>query len=336
MKIPREHLSALESLGYTPDEARFLYIAAMHSGYFVPRQFLALTHSKWGKRSDQFARKLESRGHASWREYQHLGGVYHLSSKTLYRAIENEGLRHARRHSTEFIRTRLLLLDFMLAHPEHDYFATESEKISYFCERRGVPKDALPAKAYFGTDRTKRLVRYFVDKFPLFLDTSKSPGGTPPTFSYVDSGEATLAGLRHHLERYKQLFLHLGDFRFLYIARSTVHFVAAERCFSSFAGRTLAAGLSADLRRYFCLRAAWDEKRYGDLTNEDVEWLEQANARFREPETERDYQAWRAGQRAGEQLAEPGEKSQPVHQFRFSSCLVASAMSVTGELGKAG
>jgi hypothetical protein len=336
MNIAREHLAALQSLGYTPDEARFIYIVAMYSGYFVPRQFLALSHTKWGKRSDHFARKLESRGHASWREYPNLGGVYHLSSKTLYRAIDSENLRHARRHSTEFIRTRLLVLDFLVAHLEHNYLPTESEKIAYFCERRGVPKDALPAKAYVSGDRVGPVVRYFVDKFPMFLDARKSSLDAVPTFSYVDSGEATLTGLRHHLERYKQLFLHLTDFRFLYIGNSAAHFISAERCFLSFATRVLAPGLPGDVMRYFRLRAAWDEKRYGDLTNEDVEWLEQVNARFREPETERRYQAWRTEQQNGGARSEPDENAQPPCRFRFSSCLVAPRAAITSELGKAG
>lgn len=76
MNIAEHDIAAIGALGYTEDEARFLYIVATHSGYFVPRQFLALTGAKWGYRTDQLARKLESRGHASWREYEGTGGVY--------------------------------------------------------------------------------------------------------------------------------------------------------------------------------------------------------------------------------------------------------------------
>jgi hypothetical protein len=43
MNIAPAHLAALEALGYTEAEARFLYIVATHSGYFVARQFLAFT-----------------------------------------------------------------------------------------------------------------------------------------------------------------------------------------------------------------------------------------------------------------------------------------------------
>jgi hypothetical protein len=83
MKIEDHDIAAIKALGYTEAEARFLYIVATHSGYFVPRQFLDLTGASWGYRTDQLSRKLESRGHATWREYQDTGGVYHLFSKKL-------------------------------------------------------------------------------------------------------------------------------------------------------------------------------------------------------------------------------------------------------------
>src|ERR1700730_530680 len=114
MTFDDQDIVAIQSLGYSPDEARFLYLVAVHSGYFVPRQFLTFIGAKWGNRPHTFVAKLESRGHATWREYHRMGGVYHLFSKTLYRFIDKEDLPTPRHHSVEFIRARLLLLDFIL------------------------------------------------------------------------------------------------------------------------------------------------------------------------------------------------------------------------------
>ena len=36
MKIPNVYIERIRGLGYTEDEARFLYIVANHSSYFVP------------------------------------------------------------------------------------------------------------------------------------------------------------------------------------------------------------------------------------------------------------------------------------------------------------
>ena len=89
-------------------------------------------------------KKLESRGHATWREYQDTGGVYHLFSKKLYAEIGKENLRNRRRHSVEFIRTRLVLLDFVIANQQYDYLETEEQKVEYFCKELGASKD-LPS-----------------------------------------------------------------------------------------------------------------------------------------------------------------------------------------------
>ena len=43
MNFTPAHLEALQALGYTAEESRFLYIVATHSGYFTARQFLAFT-----------------------------------------------------------------------------------------------------------------------------------------------------------------------------------------------------------------------------------------------------------------------------------------------------
>jgi hypothetical protein len=48
MNFPESSLANLSSLGYTEDEARFLYVAATHSGYFSTRQFLQFTGTKSG------------------------------------------------------------------------------------------------------------------------------------------------------------------------------------------------------------------------------------------------------------------------------------------------
>jgi hypothetical protein len=104
MKIEEQNIAAIQAFGYTESEARFLYIVATHSGYFIPRQFIAFTGAKWGKRSTHFVEKIESRGHAGWREYPGIGGVYHLFAKRLYGEIGKENIRNRRRHSVEFIQ----------------------------------------------------------------------------------------------------------------------------------------------------------------------------------------------------------------------------------------
>jgi hypothetical protein len=296
MKIEEHDIAAIKALGYTEDEARFLYIVATYSGYFVPRQFIAFTEIEWGKRSAKFGQKIESRGHACWREYQGTGRVYHLFSKTLYSQIGKENLRNRRRHSAEFIKTRLVLLDFVIANQHHDYLETEQQKVQYFCEQLGLPKKCLPTKAYAESPGTDPTLRYFVDKYPLFLDCSGPDSPSVVTFSFVDPGHTCIKPFLTHLNDYDQLFRQLSAFRFLYISNSRANFAKAKACFSERVVSALSSDISGEILRYFRLRKAWDLKKYALFSNDQIESLNDAAKRFHGERFEGLYSAWSSDQ----------------------------------------
>ena len=87
LNIKRSHLEALKALGYTESEARFLYLVATYSGYFVARQFLAFTGGHWGKRATAFWHKLHTKKHARTEYFPMHGEVYHVFSRKLYGQI---------------------------------------------------------------------------------------------------------------------------------------------------------------------------------------------------------------------------------------------------------
>jgi hypothetical protein len=327
MNIDPQNIAAIASLGYTPEEARFLYIVAIHSGYFLPRQFLFSCDSKPEKRSHHFCAKLESRGHATWREYYRTGGVYHLGSRTIYRRIGNENLRNRRPHSVEFIRTRLLLLDFVLANQSHNYLETEPDKLRFFCETLRIPPTAIPAKSFEGGPRTEPTLRYFVDRFPLFTEQTDSSSPPVVTLSYVDPGYASLAGFANHIHAYLPLFRQLGDFSFLYIANSPVHFVRAEERFSSLVKTPLEADLSSEVLRYFRLRNAWELKKYASLSTNDVEWLKNATERFAGDRFDGWYRAWSSGALTEHGLRGEFEQAGRYPKVVFRTCMVTAKRS---------
>src|SRR6266702_2258968 len=96
LNIKGSYLEALEALGYTESEARFLYVVATHSGYFVARQFLAFTCGHWGKHATAFWHKLHAKKHARTEHVPMNGKVYHVFSRRLYRQIGRENLRNRR------------------------------------------------------------------------------------------------------------------------------------------------------------------------------------------------------------------------------------------------
>ncbi|MBA0086619.1 MAG: hypothetical protein HRJ53_16685 [Acidobacteria bacterium Pan2503] len=327
MKIAEEHIVALEALGYTELESRFLYIVATHSGYFVPRQFAEFNGASPEKGSQRFTEKLKKRGHGTWREYQNLGGVYHLSSRTVYRLTDRDRLSHRQPHSTEFIRTRLLLLDFIFANHTHDYLETEQDKVRFFSDNLGIPRKLLPARAFEVPSAREPVLGYFADKFPLYLDSSAGSSSPVLTFSYVDAGQARRERFAHHLNAYASLFRHLRSFCFVYIADSPLRFPSAQERFSLLVQTPLEEVLLDELERYFKLRAAWEGKQYGKLSMDDLEWLDQANQRFTNREIERLYDAWDGSGAGRERWRRLFSEVYPPRAVEFRTCLLTPSGS---------
>jgi hypothetical protein len=209
--------------GYTEEEARFLYLVATHSGYFTCQQFLKFIQAKPGKCSMAFARKVTEKKHASSKEYLRNGRVYHLFSRNLYEAIGRDNVRFRRQHSTEYIRTRLIAFDFILRNHDYTYLESEEQKLSYFCDQRGIDKRNLPAKRYSGAIKDRFTDRYFVDKFPMFYNPKAPP---PPvvTFSFIDPGLESLDTFKTHGDAYLTLFVKLSKVTLYYVATRYTNF----------------------------------------------------------------------------------------------------------------
>ena len=293
MNIAPAHLESLKVLGYTETEARFLYIVATHSGYFVARQFLAFADAHWGKRTTNFWNKLHTKNHARTEHFPKSGTIYHLFSRRLYRQINRENIRNRREHEIEFIQRRIAMLDFVLLNPENQYLETEPEKISFFCDQLKVLKHFLPLKIYHGQRTSQSTVRYFVDKFPMFLSGDTS--STVVTFTYIQGPEAHPTGFVRHLEAYLPLFRQLSEFRLLYVARVESQFEKAKELFNSLVVIPLGSDASADLLRYFQVRKAWDLGQYTSITEADLIYRNRAKTRFVGQRFEHLYHGWKVG-----------------------------------------
>ena len=257
MNLPRTQIDALEALGYTEEEARFLYLVATHSGYFLARQFLGFTGASWGKRTMLFWNKLQADRHARTYRFAKGGAAYHLFSRKVYREIGRENLRNRREHALEYIRTRIAMLDFVLGNLDLEYLETEPDKVAYFCTERKLPKHELPSKTYTGRHTVTPTVRYFVDRYPMFFSPG-SAGSRTLTLTYIQDTEANLTGFVHHLQMYLPLFRELSEFRFLFLARTDAQFPKASELFRDLVAIPLESNPAEDLLRYFAIRKAWD------------------------------------------------------------------------------
>jgi hypothetical protein len=323
MSLTPAHLDTLTAFGYTPQEAHFLYLVATHSGYFRARQFLGFTRAHWGKRTTQFWAKLQTRKHARTECFPTYGLVYHVFARKLYRHLGRENLRNRREHEIEYVQRRIDTFDFVLAHLDYDYLETEPEKFQFFVETCGVPEHVLPSRTYHGQRDAQPTVRYFVDRFPVFLARSSSP--PVAAFSYIQPPEANLTEFTRHLNQYLPLFRALPAFQFLYLARSTSHFAKARDLFDSLVTVPLRSSPAADLLRYFAVRKAWDLQQYASVSEADLIFRNQARERFSAQRFEHLYRAWKAGRVTDDHVRQEFPADNGNHHVEFSAELLEAA-----------
>lgn len=331
MKMPQEQVERIAALGYTDSEARFLYVVATHSGYFTMRHFNSFTGARPGKRSVAFGQKLLKHGHATVRDYMGAGCVFHLFSRLVYGPMDKDNVQHRRRHSFDYIRTRLVQMDFLLENPEHEFLETEGEKVDLFCESLAVPKDVLPAKVYQGGPGSHPTVRYFVDRFPLFLWARVSGASPVVTFGYVDNGTGSRWALPTHLASYHGLFRHLKSFRFLYIAPRATEFRRAEERFRSSVKQPLESDVFAEILRYFNVRRKWENHEYVVPVAADFEFLNEARRRFDGEHFDSLYTAWIAGRISESHLRLESAELTPARTIFFDTYLVRNGRSPLDE-----
>jgi hypothetical protein len=322
MHFPETSIENLLGFGYTEDEAHFLYLVATHSGYFSTRQYLAFTGAKSGDKSMAFTQKVLGKGHATARLLLRNGRVYHLFSRLVYRAIGRENLRNRREHSVEHIRTKLAILDFVLAHLDYGYLETETEKVDYFCRKLSIPRSMLPAKRYKGAIREKTTDRYFVDKFPLFFAPESSSSSPVVTFSFVDPGLLSLASFETHLFTYSGLLSAVPQVNFVYIATRRKHFAAARELFLVMAPRTMNPDPGVEGLRYFHYRHMWETKQFARLNVEQIEFLNEAKKRFNDALTDIRYEQWLKGEITAGAVSEDFRRLAPRREVSFRAELV--------------
>ena len=87
-----------------------------------------------------------------------------------------------------------MALDFVLAHPAAHFLATRREKLQYFCRQRAVDRALLPGKTYSASPAAAQTRRYFIEEYPILLDSTDD--ATPPlaSFCYVDEGVLSSSG----------------------------------------------------------------------------------------------------------------------------------------------
>jgi hypothetical protein len=334
-----ERIEALKNLGYTEREAAFLNLAALHGGYFLRRHYTEFIGKGIGGTAAALVEKLLSQKQAVVATALNNTKIYHLSSRPFFASIGETDNRNRREHSPLLVKSRLMGLDFVLAHPRHQYLATEREKVDYFSGTLGIPVLDLPYRRYISLKTPSTTTRYFVDKYPLFLrETGSTEPRSTACFCYVDEGAVTLSGFETHLAQYSGLWRCLGVFGLIYVADTDRLFSVAERRFASLLGQLQGTGDSAKARlarqmiEHFEARSLYEKGDLGSFSREKLIRLRNEGAEFSKPQHQTLYEQWKtSGDQAVLDYVAPGTRALLSIRGAFSTYLVKHHYDLFGK-----
>jgi hypothetical protein len=294
-----ERLTAIRKLGYGERQAAFLCLAALHGGYFLRRQCNAFLGYLPGGSAEHLIEKAIRKGHVRAHESGNRTVIYHIGAKPFFEAIGEQDNRNRRWRQPYSIKIKLMGFDYVLAHREHQYLTTETEKLDYFSGNLGIDSSYLPGRIYRSKDGRIKTARYFVDKFPLFL--SGTPGAAPPVvcFCYIDGEVRKPSGFDTYLLQYRDLFARLDSFRVVYVAADESMFPKAERIFSRLCGGSGRGGngipLDPEVRRlldHFHDRDLLERRQTASFDKRQLDQLSDELREFRGPKYEVLYRHW--------------------------------------------
>ena len=311
-----EPIEALQALGYAEREARFLYLVAAHSGHFLRRQYETFAGLTRGASGSRFLLRALAAKHIRSIPHSNRTEVFHLFSRSVYRAIGAEDNRNRRQRPHYSVKAKVMTLDFVLGRRDRRFLATEQEKLEYFVGARGIDSDRLPGKSYAARSFGATTRRYFIERSPIYFEPDeRSP---VPSFCYVDEGALSTSGFTSFLNRYRRLFASLRRFRLTYIAAEHRPFRRALRVFERFETSLdhpedmLPSGPFGD---YFRLRFHLESRQYHLLDKAKLDRLRTRADRFQHPSAEKKFREW-ADEMAMSRSSEPIEADFELHHLR--------------------
>jgi len=266
----REREEALERFGYTRIQAAFLARVVLYGGYFLRRQYAAFNERGHGRAATRFLRAAVDRGHARTHTIGRLEQLFHLYARPIYAALDQKDNGHRRPAEWAAVVRRLMTLDFVLAHPDAAFIATEADKVAFARNTAQVPDFCWPSKTYPARRAGRALTRRpFVDKMPWY----RLPTSPRLWLTYVDAGE-TLAGFETFLAKYRA-FLRASPSGVTYVSRTWD--ARPERTFQRIVTGAHAAGVPPTgvwrveaLIDFYQLRQKFEAKDYRGIQVADI------------------------------------------------------------------
>jgi hypothetical protein len=290
--IDRAH--GCESLGYTPRQAQFLALVAVHSGYFLRRQYTAFADTHDGAIVEQLVDRLIALRHAVYHVGPRDTRLYHLRSRGLYAALGLGDSRNRRPALPSAIATKLMTVDVVLQWRGRLVLGTEEEKVRFFTEDWNLPLHRLPATAFPSAKPGGGVsVHYFVDRSPIIL----TPGTPEVTVAYVHGWLNGIGGFAAFLQQYQPLLSGLPKATIVFCTARTDVIPAARQAwaatFLAGAGESELVADRADVLVHFRRRHLAETAPRREPESVVPRAVDPDTARYRRPAWEALYQRWR-------------------------------------------
>ncbi len=254
LKPHQDHVGRLRGFGYNEQEARFLDLAATHSGYFTRHQFLRFTRQTKGCLVHRFTTKLLAQRQTHATQYGRKTYVFKLTSRKFYDLIGKQNLFH---------------------------------------EQLGVPASLFPGQTDRTAGLDPTLNRYFRERFPVFVSprNGSEPVSDLPTFVYCDPAHHGISWFAGYLDRHQVFLRRLPAFNLIYATPGQWKLERASQVFTAIF-RNANHPDPEHLTRYFRIRRLWETGQNGSLTRADRDLLRAGNKRYRGEPFESAYQKW--------------------------------------------
>jgi hypothetical protein len=201
----------------------FEYLVAVHSGYFLRRQFDYFINRQKGAIAQSFLEKARVAGHIEIIDYGEARHVYHLFSKPIYRLIGNAESQNRRRKGDGLIRARLIALDYVLENDEDHYLESDNDKLLFFSNVRRIPQESF-------ADHNGKLYPP-LSSSPIAIVDRARPATCLVRFLFADEALITAEKFYRFLSVAESLLRALGSFELVYASNSAHNFSDAEAVF---------------------------------------------------------------------------------------------------------
>jgi hypothetical protein len=306
MSLGYDPIPVLQAVGYTEREAAFLYMVALHSGYFLRRQYIRFIRRGRGALAEQFLRRAAMLGHIQSIACGQARFIYHLTSVEVYAAVGLAASHHRRLKGDAHIKSRLMVLDFILDHLDETLLCTAESKVCCFTQTFGLSEELLPC--------SRGVV--FPDELPILIDEQQAIH-----FTFFDEGVLSTSGFESFLRRYRAVFAALSAFELLYLSDSNQSFERAGRVFLSGYPEARSLGVTAMTPRgvdhfleYLYAREGTDMQKR-PVTLRDLAVLREGESVYTTLEHQALISAWQIGSASIKRIRQRFQQQGPLAKF---------------------